>query len=180
MEIIWSLLGFVIVMGLIVTIHEWGHYQVARWFNIKVLKFSVGFGKPIYSRQGQETEFVIGQIPLGGYVKFADEREEPVAKEDLLRAFNRQSVYKRFAVVAAGPVVNLIFAWIVFAVMYMVGVSGLKPLISDVSPNTALSSAVSSTNIDFSSHSQWSVSEVNGTPVYSYGSSTVVAVSGRR
>lgn len=169
MDIMWSLLGFVLVMGIIVTIHEWGHYQVARFFNLKILKFSIGFGKPIYSRKGVETEFVIAQIPLGGYVKFADEREEPVAEEDLPRAFNRQSVYKRFAIVAAGPVINLVFALLVFAVMYMVGVSGMKPLLNEVVPNSALEQALQmQQNNVFVNNQAWSVSKVNGVDVYSW------------
>ncbi|WP_029407618.1 RIP metalloprotease RseP [Thiomicrorhabdus sp. Milos-T2] len=169
MNIFWSLIGFVLVMGIIVTIHEWGHYQVARFFNLKILKFSIGFGKPIYSRKGKETEFVVAQIPLGGYVKFADEREELVAEEDLHRAFNRQSVYKRFAIVAAGPVINLVFAWIVFAIMYMVGVSGMKPLVNEVVPNSALEHAIQSQQNNLHLNNQaWSVSKVNSKDVYSW------------
>lgn len=142
MSFLWSLLGFVIVIGILVTIHEWGHYQVARWFNIKVLKFSIGFGKPIWTKQGKETEFQLALIPLGGYVKFADENEAPVADSDLDRAFNRQSVYKRFAVVAAGPVVNLLFAWLVFAAIYMIGVSGIKPMFEQPIAGSALEQAL--------------------------------------
>ncbi|BCN93437.1 zinc metalloprotease [Thiomicrorhabdus immobilis] len=169
MSVVWSLLGFVVVMGLIVTIHEWGHYQVARWFNIKVLKFSIGFGKPIYSRKGQETEFVIAQIPLGGYVKFADEREDYVAPEDVDRAFNRQSVYKRFAVVAAGPLVNLVFALFAFTAMYMVGVSGMKPISNSVIAGSPLQHALAQQNIvDFESQQAWVVSKVNDVDVYSW------------
>lgn len=169
MSVFWSVLGFILVMGLIVTIHEWGHYQVARWFNIKVLKFSIGFGKPLYRRQGKETEFVIAQIPLGGYVKFADEREEYVAPEDVARAFNRQSVYKRFAVVAAGPLVNLIFALLAFVIMYMVGVSGMKPILTNVIPNSPLELALKQQNLSgFTNNQAWSVSHVNGVGVYSW------------
>ena len=168
MSIVWSILGFVIVMGLIVTIHEWGHYQVARWFNIKVVKFSIGFGKPIYSRQGKETEFVISQFPLGGYVKFADEREGLVEPQDLKRAFNRQSVYKRFAVVAAGPLVNLLFAWLVFTAMYMIGVSGLKPLTHSFKVDSPLYQSLQNSQEEFESDQAWSVSEIDGVAVYSW------------
>lgn len=138
MSFVLSLVGFVLIIGILVTIHEWGHYQVARWFNIKVVTFSIGFGKPIWKRQGRETEFQVGLIPLGGYVKFVDESEGEVAQADLPRAFNRQSVYRRFAVVAAGPLVNLIFAWLVFSATYMIGVSGLKPIFNQPIANTAL------------------------------------------
>ena len=168
MSILWSLVGFILVMGLIVTIHEWGHYQVARWFNIKVLKFSIGFGKPIYSRKGSETEFVIAQIPLGGYVKFADEREGTVLQDDLPRAFNRQSVYKRFAVVAAGPLINLLFAWLVFAVMYMVGTSGMKPIISGFTANSPLEEVSQNYQDQFTSYQAWSIAQVNNQDVYSW------------
>lgn len=131
MDFIWSVIGFIIMMGLIVTIHEYGHFQVARWFNIKVTDFSVGFGKPIYQKAFSEVTFKIGAIPLGGYVKFVDEREGPVNSDELCRAFNRQSVYKRFAVVAAGPAINLLLAWIVFSGMQIIGTNTLKPLVSD-------------------------------------------------
>ncbi len=167
MSVIWSILGFVVVMGLIVAIHEWGHYQVAKWFNIKILKFSIGFGKPIYSRQGAETEFVISQIPLGGFVKFADEREAPVAKEDAHRAFNRQSVYKRFAVVLAGPVINLVFAWIIFTVMYMVGMTGFKPIVDDFPNQTPVAKALENNGAVITGQN-WFVSRVNGRPVQSW------------
>lgn len=142
MSFVLSLIGFVLVIGILVTIHEWGHYQVARWFNIKVVTFSIGFGRPIWKRQGSETEYQIGLIPLGGYVKFVDESEGEVSPADLPRAFNRQSVYRRFAVVAAGPLVNLIFAWLIFSATYLIGVSGLKPIFDQPLPSTALAEAL--------------------------------------
>ncbi|MEA3405207.1 MAG: RIP metalloprotease RseP, partial [Pseudomonadota bacterium] len=138
----WSLLGFILAIGILVTIHEWGHYQVARWFNIKVVKFSIGFGKKLWSKQGKETEFQLALIPIGGFVKFVDEREGPVAEEDLPRAFNRQSVYKRFAVVAAGPIINLIFAWMMFTAIYMIGVSAPKPIFDQPIAKSALEKAL--------------------------------------
>ena len=147
-------------MGLVVTIHEWGHYQVARWFNIKIKTFSIGFGKSIYERQGKETTFKVGMIPLGGYVRFLDEAEGPVAEEELDRAFNRQSVYKRFAVVAAGPVINLIFAWLVFSAMYMVGVSGFKPVFNEVTSASPIERSIS--DAFFRDETEWVVSQVNG------------------
>ncbi|NPA71898.1 MAG: RIP metalloprotease RseP [Gammaproteobacteria bacterium] len=164
MTVLWSVLGFIVVMGLIVTIHEWGHYQVARWFNIKVTTFSIGFGKSLYEKQGSETTFKIGIIPLGGYVKFVDEREGEVSEADLPRAFNRQSVYKRFAVVAAGPIINLLFAWFVFSVMYLVGVSGPKPIFDHVNPASPLSEAFEKQSL--ANNQTWSVVSVDGRPVY--------------
>ena len=129
MSVLWSLLGFVIALGILVTLHEWGHYRVGRLFNIKVEKFSIGFGRPIWSKQKGETLFQVAAIPLGGYVKFTDEREGPVAEEDLPRAFNRQAVWKRFLVVLAGPAINLLFAWLAFSFVYLWGVPQLKPLV---------------------------------------------------
>ena len=167
MIIIWSLLGFIVMMGIIVTIHEWGHYQVAKWFDIKVERFSIGFGKPIYRRQGKETEFVIAQIPLGGYVKFADEREGPVAKEDAHRAFNRQSVYKKIAVVFAGPLINLLFAWLAFVLMYMIGVNGFKPFIEQIPANTPVGMSLTTQNEVLPSET-WFVKSVNDKEVNSW------------
>lgn len=159
MALVWSIIGFIIAMGLLVTIHEWGHYIVARLFNIKVTHFSIGFGKPIYVKQRDETQFQIGSIPLGGYVKFADEREGNVAQEDLDRAFNRQNVYRRFAVVSAGPLVNLIFAWIAFSLIYLSGVTGLKPVFEEVSPHSVLSNSLPD------NQQAWQVESVNGKAV---------------
>ena len=169
MEFLWSILGFVVVMGIVVTIHEWGHYQVARWFNIKVKVFSIGFGKSIYEKEGKETTFKVGIIPLGGYVRFLDEAEGEVPKDELARAFNRQSVYKRFAVVVAGPLVNLIFAVLIFSVMYLVGVSGLKPIFNDVAVDSPVGMMLPN---DFfqneSSKQAWSVTQVDDELVYSW------------
>lgn len=171
MDFLWSLIGFVIVIGVLVTIHEWGHYQVARWFNIKVLEFSIGFGKPLWQKQKGETLYKISAIPLGGFVRFVDEREGEVAEEDLPRAFNRQSVYKRIAVVAAGPLINLLFAWLVFTIIFLLGISTLKPLIEDVPNNTPLAQVLSTdelqTNAGQSLH-QWELVEFNQQPVQAW------------
>jgi len=150
------------VIGILVTIHEWGHYQVARWFNIKILKFSIGFGKPIWTHQGKETEFQLAMIPLGGYVKFVDERDGPVDQKDVERAFNRQSVYKRFAVVAAGPLINLIFAWLVFSVIFMIGVSAVKPIFDTPIVGSALEKVLPN------NEQAWLVLEANKQPVSSW------------
>ena len=163
MSVIWSVIGFVLVIGILVAIHEWGHYQVARWFNIKVLTFSIGFGKPIWTRKGAETEFQVAMIPIGGYVKFADEREAPVDEMDVDRAFNRQSVYKRFAVVAAGPLVNLIFAWLVFSAIYLIGVSAMKPIFDAPLAGSALERALPN------NEQAWLVLKANQQPVSSWG-----------
>lgn len=142
MTVLWSVLGFIVVMGIVIAIHEWGHYQVARWFHIRVNVFSIGFGKSLYEKQGKETCFKIGVIPFGGYVRFIDESEGPVPKALLPYAFNHQSVYKRFAVVAAGPLINLVFAWLVFSVMYLIGVSGFKPVFNEVTQGSPVEQAL--------------------------------------
>lgn len=162
MTFIWSIIGFIIAMGLLVTIHEWGHYIVAKLFNIKVTHFSIGFGKPFYVKQKGETQFQIGTIPLGGYVKFADEREGRVAQEDMARTFNRQSVYRRFAVVLAGPLVNLIFAWIAFSLIYFSGVTGLKPVFEQVSAGSVLSDSLPNND------QAWQVKRVDGEEVLNW------------
>ena len=144
-SIIYSALAFVAAIGILVTIHEFGHYWVARLCGVKVLRFSVGFGKPLWTKKAgpDQTEYVLAAIPLGGYVKMLDEREGEVAKEDIGRAFNRQPVTKRFAIVLAGPAFNFIFAILAYSVMFMGGVNGIKPYIGDVgSPSIAYSAGV--------------------------------------
>jgi len=124
---IWWLL---VTLGLLVTFHEYGHFVVARRLGVKVLRFSVGFGRTLWSRTAKDgTEYVLAAIPLGGYVKFLDEREGEVAPEDAPRAFNRQPVGARFAIVAAGPVFNLVFALAAFWAMFVVGKPDYLPIV---------------------------------------------------
>lgn len=134
MSILVSLGAFAVAIGLLVTVHEFGHYWVARRLGVKVLRFSVGFGRPLWTwvRGADRTEYVIAAIPLGGYVKMLDEREAEVAPADLDRSFNRKPVQHRIAIVAAGPLFNFIFAVLAYALMFMVGVSGVKPVIGEV------------------------------------------------
>jgi regulator of sigma E protease len=123
--------AFVLALGVLITVHEFGHYWVARKAGVKVLRFSVGFGKPLRSRRRgpDQTEFVLAAIPLGGYVKMLDEREGAVAPEERARAFNRQPVGKRMAVVAAGPAFNFLFAIVAYWALFVHGVPGVKPLL---------------------------------------------------
>lgn len=123
---------FILVLGLLITVHESGHFLVARWRGVKVLRFSIGFGRPLWRYQAAETEYVIAAIPLGGYVKMLDEREGPVAEAELSRAFNRQPLDTRIAVVAAGPLFNLLFAVLAYWLMFMHGTSGLIPVVGEV------------------------------------------------
>jgi len=130
--------AFIFTIALLVAIHEYGHFWVARKLNVKVLRFSIGFGKPLYRFHGvkDNTEFVVASIPLGGYVKMLDEREGEVTEDELHRAFNRQSVYKRFAIVFAGPFVNFIFAILAFWLMFVVGIQGVKPVMGHLDENS--------------------------------------------
>lgn len=137
MDFFYSIFGLLILLGILVTFHELGHYWVAKKLGIKALRFSVGFGKPFWSKYNKEgTEFAVAPIPLGGYVKFVDEREGDIAPEDLPYAFNRAPVWKRILVVLAGPMANFLLAIVVYAFMYMSGVPTLKPFISSVEPNS--------------------------------------------
>jgi regulator of sigma E protease len=131
-DIAWKLGAFLVVLGLLVVFHELGHYLVARWCGVKVLRFSVGFGKVLWSRRygPDRTEWALSAVPLGGYVKMADEREGDVAAADLPRAFNRQGVGKRIAIVAAGPIANLLLAVVLYAGTYMAGIPGQKPVLA--------------------------------------------------
>ena len=147
-------LAFIFTLGLLVTIHEYGHFQVAKWCGVKVLKFSIGFGKPLFIRKfgKDQTAFVIAAIPLGGYVKMLDEREliqeanaaEPQVEysaAELSHAFNRQSVAKRIAIVIAGPVANLLLAIALYWLLMMMGIVGLKPTIGIVAEHSPAAAA---------------------------------------
>lgn len=138
MVILHYIIFFILALGILIAFHEYGHYWVARKCDVKILRFSIGFGKPIYKRTyGQDhTEFVIGSLPLGGYVKMLDEREGSVAFAERDRAFNNKPVGQRIAIVAAGPIFNFIFAIFALAAMYMVGIEGMKPIIGEVETNS--------------------------------------------
>ncbi|MEM7304973.1 MAG: RIP metalloprotease RseP, partial [Pseudomonadota bacterium] len=129
-----SLASFIIAIGIIVTVHEFGHFIVARMLGVRVLRFSVGFGRPLASYVSAKSgiEYVLAVIPLGGYVKMLDEREGEVPLEEAEYAFNRKPVSTRFAIVAAGPLFNFIFAVVAYATMYLVGVQGMIPEIGKV------------------------------------------------
>ena len=137
-EVLLSVLAFVVAIGVLVTVHEFGHFWVARRLGIKVLRFSIGFGKPLWMTTfGQDrTELVVAAIPLGGYVKMLDEREGEVPVEEQARAFNRQSIGARTAVVIAGPLFNFLFAIFAYWAMFVSGVPGVRPLVGDVTPGS--------------------------------------------
>lgn len=126
-----TLLAFAITIGILVVIHEFGHYAVARACGVKVLRFSVGFGPVIARRLSKSgTEWALSAIPLGGYVKMVDEREGEVAAEDLPHAFNRKPVGQRMAIVVAGPVANLLLAVLIYWALFVTGITALKPLVA--------------------------------------------------
>jgi len=138
MDFLHTLFYFIIAIGILVSFHEFGHFWVARKVGVKVIRFSVGFGKVLwsYQRNPEATEYVLSAIPLGGYVKMVDEREGEVASEDLPYAFNRQPLWARTAIVAAGPAFNLILAVVLFWCVLVVGETGIKPIIGVVAQGT--------------------------------------------
>ena len=133
-----TLLAFIGAIALLVVFHELGHFWVARRCGVKVLRFSVGFGKVIYSKRFSSagTEWVISAIPLGGYVKMLDEREGEVVPEDLPYAFNRQPVLQRMAIVIAGPLANFLLAIVLYWALFVHGLPGLKPMLGEVPPGS--------------------------------------------
>lgn len=124
-------LAFLLALGILISIHEYGHFWVARRVGIKVLRYSIGFGRPLITRIGKvdKTEFVLAAIPLGGYVKMLDEREGNVPTSDAHRAFNRQPLWARSAVVVAGPMANFLLAIVAYWIVLMIGISGVAPLL---------------------------------------------------
>ena len=133
MTLLITIAAFVVALGCLIVFHEFGHYIAARACGVKVLRFSVGFGRPLWMRRyGRDaTEWVIAAFPLGGYVKMLDEREGQVAHEELPRAFNRQSVGRRAAIVAAGPAANFLLAVLLYWALFMHGVPGVKPVLGE-------------------------------------------------
>ena len=131
-----TIIAFIVALSVLVVVHEFGHYWVARRCGVKVLRFSVGFGKPLWSRNlGRDgTEWVLAAIPLGGYVKMLDEREGDVPAHELQRAFNRKSVWQRFAIVLAGPVANFAAAILLYWTLFVHGIPGLIPVVAEPPP----------------------------------------------
>ena len=142
LSFLWTLGSFIVALGILVAVHEWGHFWVARRCGVKVERFSIGFGKALWSRTDKQgTEYVIAAIPLGGYVKMLDERVDEVAEQDLPKAFNRQPVLKKIAIIAAGPLVNFIFAVFALYLMFLIGVPTSKPMVGEVKADSIVSRA---------------------------------------
>lgn len=136
-QVMTSVLAFLVALAILIAVHEWGHFWVARRLGVKVLRFSVGFGRSVWQRTGADgTEYRLALIPLGGYVKMLDEREGPVAPEERGRAFNRQSVGIRAAIVSAGPIANLLLAIALYWLVLCLGVPGLRTLVDTPAPGT--------------------------------------------
>jgi len=129
-EVVGSIWWLLVALGLLITFHEFGHFLIARLLGVRVLKFSIGFGKALWSRKGRDgTEYAIAAIPLGGYVKMLDENEARVDQHERERAFNRKPVLARIAIVIAGPAFNLLFTLLAFWVMFSVGIGESRPVV---------------------------------------------------
>lgn len=141
-DFMWNLLSFVVALGLLVTVHEYGHFWVARKNGILVQRFSIGFGKTLLSwRDRHGTEFVIAAIPLGGYVRMLDGRVDPVLPQHADLAFDSKTVPQRMAVIAAGPAANFLFAIFALMLMYLIGVPSLRPVVAQVTPDSIAAKA---------------------------------------
>jgi len=143
MTLLQTVVAFVVALGVLIVVHEYGHYLAARLCNVKVLRFSVGFGRPMiaWRRGADRTEWVIAAVPLGGYVKMLDEREGPVEPHEAARAFNRQNVWQRFCIVMAGPLFNFLFAVLVYAGLFMYGLPEARPVLA-APPSGTLAASV--------------------------------------
>jgi len=143
MNILHTILWFLVAIGILVVVHELGHYFAARLAGVKVLRFSVGFGKPLVSRRfgRDQTEWSLAALPLGGYVKMLDEREGEVPADEAHRSFNRASVWRRIGIVAAGPIANFLLAIVFYAALFMHGLPALKPMIGEPPAGTPAAQA---------------------------------------
>ncbi|MGL5976574.1 MAG: RIP metalloprotease RseP, partial [Aeromonas sobria] len=140
--VLWNIGAFVIALGLLVAVHEFGHFWVARRCGVRVERFSIGFGKAIWRRMGKDgTEYVLALIPLGGYVKMLDGRVDELKPGDEQYAFNHKSVWARMAIVAAGPFANFVFALFALWLMFLIGVPSVKPVIGEVRPASIVAEA---------------------------------------
>ena len=135
--------AFVVALAVLIIIHEYGHYLVARIAGVKVLRFSVGFGRPLWLRRSSTgaTEWAVCVVPLGGYVKMLDEHDGPVAPEERHRAFNRQSVWRRIAIVSAGPLANFVLAVVLYWMLFLHGVPESKPIVGAPEPGSIAAAA---------------------------------------
>ena len=142
MTILSYVLAFLVAIGVLVAVHEYGHFWMARRLGIRVLRFSIGFGKSLWQRKGADgTEYAVAAIPLGGYVKLLDEREGPVDPALASQAYNRKSPWARILVLLAGPLANFLFAVVAYWVLFVAGIPALKPVLGDVEPDSTAARA---------------------------------------
>ncbi|MEH5748812.1 sigma E protease regulator RseP [Citrobacter freundii] len=142
LSILWNLAAFIVALGVLITVHEFCHFWVARRCGVRVERFSIGFGKALWRRTDKlGTEYVIALIPLGGYVKMLDERAEPVAPELRHYAFNNKTVGQRAAIIAAGPIANFLFAIFAYWLVFIIGVPGVRPVVGEITPNSIAAQA---------------------------------------
>ena len=162
MSLLHTLAAFVVALGALVIVHEFGHYLVARLCGVKVLRFSIGFGLPLWRKRlgRDQTEWVVAAVPLGGYVKMLDEREGEVPPQELDRAFNRQSVWRRYAVVVAGPLANFLFAVLLYWLLFMHGVQEARPIVAAPPAHTPAATA--------GFRSGETIRAINGEPITSW------------
>jgi len=140
--ILWNLVSFVVALGVLVAVHEFGHFWVARRCGVKVLKFSIGFGKSIWTKVGKDgTEYSLALIPLGGYVKMLDGRVDTLTEDDKAYAFNHKSLWQRSAIVGAGPIFNFVFALFAYWLVFLIGVPAVKPVVGQVTPHSIVAQA---------------------------------------
>ncbi|MFD3249664.1 sigma E protease regulator RseP [Rahnella aquatilis] len=137
MNILWSLAAFIVALGVLITVHEFGHFWVARRCGVRVERFSVGFGRALWRRTDRQgTEYVLAIIPLGGYVKMLDERVEAVAPEFRHQSFNNKKIWQRAAIISAGPIANFIFAVFAYWLVFVIGVPSVRPVVANVTANS--------------------------------------------
>ncbi|QWA12150.1 sigma E protease regulator RseP [Sodalis ligni] len=152
LHFLWSLAAFIIALGILITVHEFGHFWVARRCGVTVERFSIGFGRALWrwtDRRG--TEYVIAAIPLGGYVKMLDERVDTVPPERRHEAFNHKKVWQRAAIISAGPIANFIFAVFAYWLVFIIGVPSFRPVIGEVTPDSIVAQAEISPGMELKS-----------------------------
>ncbi len=170
MSVLISILAFLVAISVLVAVHEFGHFIVARMLGVKVLRYSIGFGRVLLSwRPRGETEYAISALPLGGYVKLLDEREGEVPPEERHRAFNRQAIWRRAAILAAGPAFNFLFALLAYWIVYVTGIPGVKPVVGPVAPNTPAAVA--------GIHEKDTILAVNGSPTPTWQATNLALLS---
>ena len=152
-----TIVMFLLAIGVLVAIHEYGHYWVAKKLGVKVLRYSIGFGKPLWMKRAgpDQTEYVIAALPLGGYVRMLDDRDGDVPEDEKHRAFNYQPIWKRFLITLAGPVFNFIFAVVAYWVVAIVGVTGLKPMLGQIAPGSYAAQAGLTQGMEIVSAEGW-------------------------